>query len=95
MNKKALYRTGGSQREWEYMVVDCEHFAGDYRPKYRDGEPVKDWSIGLTVPEFLTELGAERWELVTATPRVEAEAQIGQGARRLDRLYLIFKRPTD
>lgn len=78
-------------QEWEYMLVDCEYFKGDWRPKFMAGQLLEGWPGGPSLSELLSEVGADRWELATATPGV------GFYDKDSDRRnwHLIFKRPKD
>jgi hypothetical protein len=87
MTKKVLYRTGGSPREWEYMVVVFEYFRDVWRPAYIGEKLLEDWQVGPSMSEFLSKLGIDGWELVMAMPDDKGE--------KLRRRHLIFKRPKD
>ena len=78
-------------QEWEYLQVECEYWKAEWRPKFMGEERLEGWPGAPSLSKFLTEVGADHWELVTATP--------GFGFLDEDagshRLHLIFKRPKD
>ena len=71
---------------WEYMLVTFHYDLKKdlWRPKARNDRVLESWaSFSATrMPDFLNEVGAEGWELVTSTPGPEETFW-----------YLIFKRP--
>ena len=78
-------------QEWEYMLVQFNYSEGNWRPKFTGDEVLEGFPGGPSMSQFLSEVGAKRWELVTATP--------GMGVRDKVALqpswHLIFKRPRD
>ena len=77
---------------WEYMLVKFEYWRQNWRPKAVNDRALESWAGGSGISrmsDFLGEVGAEGWELVTSTPGPGLYG--GQAEETL--WYLIFKRP--
>jgi hypothetical protein len=70
---------------WEYHLVSFQDYKG-WRPRYVDGRELADWSSGPFIHEYLAHMGAEGWELTTAS---SGKRMYGS----LDEYQLYFKRP--
>jgi hypothetical protein len=89
-----------SAQRWEYMTwlvgyahpTEGEHFGHrGGRVKFINGEKVKDWAKGATLPAWLQQAGAEGWELVNFhLPDAGRGLQAGESG---DGVF-IFKRPA-
>ena len=51
-------------QKWEYLFVVCEYQNDDWRPKYMNGQELRDWKRGPSVSDFSNQIGADGWELV-------------------------------
>ncbi len=73
-------------QRWEYLFVTCIYHNDDWRPKYVNGQEVRDWKRGPSISEFSNRIGLDGWELVNLmTGHTESG---GTEAYRL-----VFKRP--
>jgi hypothetical protein len=74
--------------QWEYLTILVSPERLDYEeihPKSVNGQELKNWKK-IDLNTFLSQLGAERWEMTgTMSIRVE-ESRVGTS-------YLFFKRP--
>ena len=73
---------------WEYMLVKFEYWKENWRAHAVNDRVLEGWADGSDISRmsnFLNEVGAKGWELVTSTP-VQAKE---------NSWYLIFKRPKD
>ncbi len=50
--------------QWEYREVIFREFRG-WRPRYVDGRERWDWKDAPTILDYLRQVGAEGWELVS------------------------------
>jgi hypothetical protein len=71
---------------WVFQVISLQDLRG-WRPRYIDGQPVKDWENGLLLHDLLAWMGEQGWELASACC---GEPFYG----RSDRYQLIFKKPA-
>lgn len=51
---------------WEYWVVSFQDYKG-WRPRYINGNEVKNWMNGPLIHEYIEQMGDEGWELVAAS----------------------------
>jgi hypothetical protein len=84
--KPAPSATPAAPQNWRYQVVSLQEFHG-WRPRFIDGQSVKDWERGMLLHELLAAMGEQGWELVSTC---SGEALFG----RLDKYQLYFKRPA-
>jgi len=65
--RKKSTRPAGRQRQpkkvrWEYVeVVFCEH--GGFRPRFINGQEVRNWKRTPPIHDYLNHLGEQGWEL--------------------------------
>lgn len=71
--------------KWEHRMVSFQHYQG-WRPRFIDGKAVRNWTEGPVIHEFITQMGEEGWDLVSACSGVPLYGS-------LDKYQLIFKRP--
>jgi len=70
-------------QKWEYLFIKCgDVFVEDWRPKYVNGNELKDWQKGPTIMEYCKQAGIRGWEIISFTP-----GQTG--------LSIVFKRPFE
>jgi hypothetical protein len=69
---------------WEYQLVSCQDYKG-WRPRYIDGREIPDWMESPPLSEYLTQMGDQGWELISAC---SGEKMFGLG----DKYQLYFKR---
>jgi hypothetical protein len=70
---------------WEYMIVSFQEYRG-WRLRFIDGVELKDWMAGPQIYKYLETIGAEGWELVSASA---GERMYGNQDKR----QVFFKRP--
>lgn len=51
---------------WEYQVISFQDYHG-WRPRYRNGQELKDWMNGPLIHDLLKAMGDESWELAAAS----------------------------
>ena len=72
------------KEQWEYLLASCQEYRG-WRPRYINGQELVDWMNAPLIHDYLNQLGAEGWELTSASA--------GQSLYGLtDRHQLYFKR---
>jgi len=83
--RKAPTRPANRQRQpkkvrWEYVeVVFCDH--GGFRPRFINGQEVRNWKRTPPIHDYLSHLGRQGWELA------------GVGGRHRGRMPAYLKRP--
>lgn len=70
---------------WAYQIVSFQNYRG-WRPRYINGVERSDWMNAPEMHEFLDEMSAAGWELVSATSGASL-----YGAA--DQRQMYFKRP--
>ena len=78
-------RQSAKPMAWEYSVVSFQEYRG-WRPRYVNGSELFDWMEGPLLHDYLAQMGAEGWELATAS---SGERLYGLS----DKHQLYFKRP--
>lgn len=73
-------------QKWEYLFVGCETHNNDWRPRYVNGQELRDWKRGSSISDFSNQIGAEGWELVNL---MTGHNQLGSTTN----YRLVFKRP--
>lgn len=51
---------------WDYRIVTFQDYKG-WRPRYRNGQELKDWTSGPLIHDYIAQMGAEGWELAAAS----------------------------
>ncbi|MCS6845360.1 MAG: DUF4177 domain-containing protein [Caldilineales bacterium] len=69
---------------WEYLAVSLQEHRG-WRPRYINGQEIRNWTQAPVIHEYLEELGEDNWELVAAA---SGKALYGSS----DTYQLFFKR---
>ena len=69
---------------WEYIIVTFQDYKG-WRPRFENGLQYKDWMNLPLMYEYINDLGAEGWELVSAST---GERMFGSA----DKHHAYFKR---
>ena len=85
-------------QKWEYLFAVAEVHAawGEeiWRPRWVNGEELREWKRGPTVQQFANQLGQEGWELVQVGPGGDRGYTIATTAAvGLSPLPMFFKRP--
>lgn len=50
---------------WEYLTVSLQDHRG-WRPRYINGQEIRNWTQAPVIHEYLEQLGEDNWELVAA-----------------------------
>ncbi|MFC2054826.1 DUF4177 domain-containing protein [Chloroflexota bacterium] len=69
---------------WEYIIVTFQDYKG-WRPRFENGLEYKDWMNLPLMHVYINDLGAEGWELVSASA---SERMFGSA----DKYHAYFKR---
>lgn len=72
------------RERWEYLVVSLQNYRG-WRPRFINGQEIRNWAQAPVIHEYVDQLGEDGWELVAAS----AGKQV-YGAS--DQYQLYFKR---
>jgi hypothetical protein len=75
----------GGPQQWEYQLVSFQDYKG-WRPRYLDGQELRDWTSGPLIHQYLEQMGEAGWELAAA-----AAGERLYGSADTHQLY--FKRP--
>jgi len=70
---------------WEYKVVSFQEYQG-WRPRFVNGNELLNWMEGPLLHDYLAQMGADGWELATAS---SGERLYGLS----DKHQIYFKRP--
>ena len=71
---------------WQYLVVSFQEYKG-WRPRFRNGEKIVNWEDQPLLHDYLSQLGAEGWEMAGASA-----GRALYGSR--DEYQVFFKRPS-
>lgn len=71
-------------QRWEYLTVSLQEYRG-WRPRYINGQEIRNWAQAPVIHEYLEQLGEDNWELVAAA---SGKALYGSS----DTYQLFFKR---
>jgi hypothetical protein len=70
---------------WEYLVVSLQDHRG-WRPRFINGQEVRNWAQAPIIHEYVDQLGEDGWDLVAAS---SGKTMYGSS----DQYQLFFKRP--
>ena len=71
-------------QKWEYLFVSCEFEKEQWRPKYVNGQELKNWH-DINLYDYSNKLGDEGWEMVNTT---------SHGAGNFTYIFrVVFKKP--
>lgn len=76
-------------QKWEYLFVTAEYEKDQWRPKYVNGQELRDWKKGPFIHDYSNQLGEQGWEIVSFGYTATAN-QFGRTAATWYRL--VFKR---
>jgi hypothetical protein len=51
---------------WEYQVISLQDYRG-WRPRFRNGQEIKDWTNAPVLHDLLEAMGEDGWELAAAS----------------------------
>lgn len=70
--------------KWEYLVVSLQDYRG-WRPRYINGQEIRNWAQAPVIHDYLAQLGEDGWDMVAAS---SGKAMYGNS----DHYQLYFKR---
>lgn len=72
------------RERWEYLVVSLQNYRG-WRPRFINGQEIRNWAHAPVIHEYVDQLGEDGWELVAASAGKQVYASS-------DQYQLFFKR---
>jgi predicted peroxiredoxin len=88
-------------QKWEYLFVfaSMTSDAGDFHPRFANGQELVDWQAGPSMYEYANQLGKSGWELLACQPIVFTQSNKdplleGQSiSSDIRAIEMVFKRP--
>jgi len=82
--------------KWEYLFVSCE-WADFWRPRYVNQEELPGWLSGVSMSQYIQQLGTTGWEMIGFAPVTLVTGNTDPAGTTIQTDYnaleLAFKRP--
>jgi hypothetical protein len=78
-------------QKWRYLFVTCVNSGKGWRPRYVNGQELRNWEEGPFYHVFANQLGDRGWELVSSQDIITTPGQSRQDV--IVAIRLVFKQP--